>query len=152
MNPRVEQEAVHYVLNMRAGSSDKTFQEGLKRDCGPDGTLLPERMDASGQGLLFADFCQHPHSVQAGLLAIHVLGLRLYTTILYQTINAPLRDFRARSQVTSYRLQVTSYRLQVTCYKLQVTSYKRLSRSLAAHRRSQTARDRQRHQRGHTAA
>jgi len=36
-----------------------------------------------------------------------------------------MRGFKAKSQVTSYKLQVTSYKLQVTSYKLQVTSYKK---------------------------
>ena len=37
----VDKECLQYVLRMEAGSSDKTFQEGLKRDCAPDGSLLP---------------------------------------------------------------------------------------------------------------
>ena len=51
----VDKECLQYVLNEAAGSSDKTFQDGLKRDCDHDGGLLPERVAANGEGMRLAD-------------------------------------------------------------------------------------------------
>jgi len=87
-----DKECLRYVLFERAGSSDKTFQEGLKRDCDASGAVLPERLTASGEGMTFADFCEHYNATEAGLLPHHVLALRLYTTAAFLSLNTPLRN------------------------------------------------------------
>lgn len=90
---RVDKECLEYVLHAEAGSSELTFSNGsLKRDCGPDGQLLPERRAAGGGGMRLADFLAHPHSRAAELEEAHVLALRLYSTAAYQSLNSPLRD------------------------------------------------------------
>lgn len=88
----VDRECLHYCLHMQAGSSDRTFQEGLKRDCATDGSLLPSRQTASGGGMTLDDFCQHPHATKAGLTKAHVLALRLYTMAVFRSLNDPMRD------------------------------------------------------------
>ena len=71
-------ECLRYVLEARAGSSDKRFANGV-RDEGRQG----ERLD---------DFVQMQEAVSAGLEREEVLALRLYTTVAYLSLNAALRD------------------------------------------------------------
>jgi len=74
-------ECLDYVLRQKAGSSNKTFQEGLQRDMGRNGETLD-------------DFVRHRFSATAKLSKAHVLALRLYTTAAFRSINNPLRDTR----------------------------------------------------------
>lgn len=72
-------ECLDYVLHQKAGSSRKTFQQGLTRDLGRDGETL-------------ADFVAHPNARLARLDEAHIVALRAYTTAAYKVINGPLRD------------------------------------------------------------
>lgn len=97
-------ECLHYVLEMEAGSSDATFQDGLKRDCDADGNLLPSRRREDGRGMVLADFLAHPTSRKCGLTLPQVVGARLYTTAAYADITGPLRDqdrYRKGSRTSS---------------------------------------------------
>jgi len=88
-----DRECLHYCIDARAGSSSLTFENGgLRRDCGPDGQVLPERLTAAGLGMTLDDFCSHEAAITAGLQPPHVLALRLYTTAAFRSLNAPLRD------------------------------------------------------------
>jgi hypothetical protein len=73
------QECLHYVLYERAGSSSKTFQQGLTRDMGRNGETLP-------------DFLAHPDARTARLEEPHVVALRAYTTAAFKVLNEPMRD------------------------------------------------------------
>ena len=88
----VDKECLAYVLDMEAGSSDTSFQGGLKRDCGGDGCVLPSRLTAEGRGMRLSDFVAHEDAVLAGLSEAHVAALRFYTTAAFATINNGLRD------------------------------------------------------------
>ena len=87
-----DKECLAYVLDMEAGSSDKAFQGGLKRDCDKDGCVLPSRLTAEGRGMRLSDFVAHEDAVLAGLREAHVAALRFYTTAAFATINNGLRD------------------------------------------------------------
>ena len=67
-----DKECLHYVLHCKAGSSEKTFQQGLRRDEGRRGD----------EDLQF--FVQHEHSRGARLTMAHVVALRVYTTAACQ--------------------------------------------------------------------
>jgi hypothetical protein len=90
-----------YVLHAEAGSSELTFQGGLKRDCGPDGALLECRMLKDNleaplpagvqmgekanalnplRGMRIDDFVRAPQVRHARLNKAHVVALRLYST------------------------------------------------------------------------
>lgn len=87
-------ECLHYVLQQSAGSSPKLFANSpFPRDCDAAG-LRPDRRLPSGQGMLLADFVNHPNARIAELSEAHVLALRLYSTAAFVAINAPLRDSR----------------------------------------------------------
>ena len=43
------------------------------------------------RGMRLADFVDHPDARVAALSDAHVLALRLYTTLVYKSINTPLR-------------------------------------------------------------
>jgi hypothetical protein len=56
-----EQECLNYVLHEEAGSNEKRFQGGLKRDCDKAGRLHPKRMfrdpvSRKKRGMCFEDF------------------------------------------------------------------------------------------------
>mmetsp|Transcript_19317 Transcript_19317/g.63117 ORF Transcript_19317/g.63117 Transcript_19317/m.63117 type:complete len:379 (+) Transcript_19317:1624-2760(+) len=89
---KVDKECLTYVLDMEAGSSDKAFQGGLKRDCDKDGSVLPSRLTAEGRGMRLSDFVAHKDADEAGLSEAHVAALRFYTTAAFATINNGLRD------------------------------------------------------------
>ena len=72
-------ECVNYVLYERAGSSSKTFQQGLTRDVGRNGESL-------------TDFLAHPDARTARLEEPHVVALRAYTTAVFKVLNGPMRD------------------------------------------------------------
>ena len=65
-----------YVLNQ--ASSEKEYPNGT-RDQGRNGVTLQHFLD-------------QPQYRDAGLQRAHVIALRLYTTVVYKYINAPLRD------------------------------------------------------------
>ena len=71
-------ECLLYVLEARAGSSDKRFANGVR--------------DEGRQGEMLDDFVQMQEAVSAGLEREEVLALRLYTTVAYLSLNAALRD------------------------------------------------------------
>ena len=75
-------ECAHYVLHERAGSSPKTFQQGLIRDAGRQGETL-------------ADFVAHPNARTARLEPAHIASLRIYTTAAFKVMNDPLRDLES---------------------------------------------------------
>ena len=57
----VDQECLEYVLYKKAGSSDKSFQGNLKRDCDHAGIVHKDRLIRDGQtgeerGMLLEDF------------------------------------------------------------------------------------------------
>lgn len=86
-------ECLQYVLNSRAGSSDKVFANGnLKRDCDARGKVLGDRLTFDGHGMVLHDFCSHPSARTAKLLSPHVVALRLYTTAAFVRLNSPMRD------------------------------------------------------------
>jgi hypothetical protein len=89
-----DRECLHYILHARAGSSELTFSNGnLRRDCTKDGEIHPQRLNADGLGMSFADFCNDERAATiAHLTPPHVLALRLYTTAAYRSLNTPLRD------------------------------------------------------------
>ena len=93
----VDKECLAYVLYEEAGSSDATFQSGLRRDCDAQGKLLAERTvrDTQGggvRGMRLADFVASPVAEMCQLKPVHVAVLRLYTTAMFKAINDPLRD------------------------------------------------------------
>ena len=71
-------------MHAEAGSSDLTYQGGLKRDCDERGRVLACRTVADGSGVVrgmrLADFVSHPSAQLANLTEAHVVALRLYTT------------------------------------------------------------------------
>ena len=97
-----DKECLDYLLNAEAGSSEKTFQGGLKRDCDEDGNVLPNR-----RGKRLADFVKDPSSKLAKLNEAHVVALRYYTMGPYKTINDGLRDQTRYNQGRRHPLPVT---------------------------------------------
>ena len=73
-----DRECLDYVLHQRAGLSAKVFPNGAR--------------DVGRNGETFADFVAHPSAVTAELTPAEVLALRLYTTAVYRSLNAPCRD------------------------------------------------------------
>ena len=105
-----DKECLAYILDEEAGSSDKTFQGGLKRDCDRNGDVFPERLVADGnggtRGMRFADFVAHAHAAD-NLDEEHVLALRMYSTIIFRSINAPMRDQGRHKRGEPHPLPVT---------------------------------------------
>merc|ERR1719379_1817321 len=64
-----DKECLDYILHQEAGSGHQTFQNGLKRDCGADGEVLPERTVPDGQGgmrpMRLADFVSRSCTTQS---------------------------------------------------------------------------------------
>jgi hypothetical protein len=111
-----DKECLEYVLHAEAGSSELTFQRGLKRDCGPDGALLECRMlkeklgtlSPAGErqtgdkadspnpprGMRIDDFVRMPQVAQARLTKAHEVALRLYTTAVGCLFSASTLFFR----------------------------------------------------------
>ena len=77
-------ECLEYVLHAEAGSSDRTYQGGLKRDCDERGRVLACRtvteVNGCTRGMRLEDFMSHPSVRHANLTESHVVALRLYTT------------------------------------------------------------------------
>jgi hypothetical protein len=88
----VDRECFDYVARRAAGSSATLFANSpYPRDCDANG-VRRDRVTASGEGMLLADFRSHPHATAALLTLVHVLVLRLYSTAAFVTINQPLRE------------------------------------------------------------
>ena len=88
----VDRECFDYVARRAAGSSATLFANSpYPRDCDANG-VRRDRVTASGEGMLLADFRSHPHATAARLTLVHVLVLRLYSTAAFVTINQPLRE------------------------------------------------------------
>ena len=79
-----DRECLDYILHAEAGSSDRTYQGGLRRDCDERGGVLACRTATDGSGVVrgmrLADFIAHPSARHANLTEAHVVALRLYTT------------------------------------------------------------------------
>ena len=102
------------VLHAAAGSSEKEFQNGWRRDRAQDGSELPGR-----QGMKLADFVELPMArrgqleevgsgampaiIRRGSHAVfsrrqaHVVALRLYTTDAFRALNNPMRNLQCDS-------------------------------------------------------
>ena len=80
----VDKECLAYVLYAEAGSSDRTYQGGLKRDCDERGRVMACRTVTDGngkmRGMRLEDFVSHASARHANLTEAHVVALRLYTT------------------------------------------------------------------------
>ena len=118
----VDRECLDYVLFAAAGSSDATFQGGLRRDCDEQGNLLPYRRREDGLGMKLDDFVRHPMAVAAGLTKPHVAALRFYTTAAYRTINEPLRDQQRYTRGESHPLPITVALIREALGKLRVNA------------------------------
>ena len=65
---REDMDNLRYVLECKAGSSDKRFQNGWQRDRDPvSGNLLEARKGADGNGMVLADFAASDEAIDAGL-------------------------------------------------------------------------------------
>jgi len=73
-----DKECLHYVLHEKAGGSVTRFANGVR--------------DEGRNEETFEDFCNHATCTACNLEPSHVLALRLYSTAVYKSINAPLRD------------------------------------------------------------
>jgi hypothetical protein len=119
-------ENAKYVLEMAAGSSPSTFQEGCKRDCDPvTGEVLESRMvaDPSAPGgrrpMRFKDFCKHEIAQFCRLTKAEVFTLRFYTTAGFKVINWPLRDKGRRARQEPHKLAVLVFILAGAIKKLR---------------------------------
>ena len=73
-----ELECLDYVLNQRAGTSSKRFNNSpFLRDCDEAGRPLKDRLLPDGMGFRLADFANTPEARNAKLETAHVLALRL---------------------------------------------------------------------------
>jgi len=93
-----DNECLQYVLHSEAGSSPRTFQNGLKRDCDANGEVYRSRLVPDEQLALIDSFSLPPRASQPKLMRgmkiddfvahrraqklrkDHVVALRLYTT------------------------------------------------------------------------
>ena len=66
--------------------------------------IRPDRLTATGEGMLLADFVAHTNSVQAGLKDAHVLALRLYTTVAHGRFKHASQKRRMAAPVLGERL------------------------------------------------
>jgi len=117
-------ECLHYVLDCDAGSSDKTFQNGLIRDRDESGLhVLPSRLIADGRGgtrgMRLADFVASSSARVAGLTEPEVAALRLYSTAAFQSMNGPLRDLERHKAGRAHPLTATVSFLQDAVKKLR---------------------------------
>ena len=115
-----------YVLYEEAGSSNKTFQNGWKRDCDKvTGEVLESRQVADAEapggkrGMFFRDFCEHPIAKFCGLTDAEVFVLRYYTTAGFKGINWPLRDKGRRERAEPHLLAVLVFTLTTAIKKLR---------------------------------
>ena len=118
----VDIECLQYVLDAEAGSSDRAFQGGLRRDCDEEGEVLACRLVPDGKGgqrgMTIDDFVAHPSARQSLLTKAHVVALRLYTTA-FRSINDPLRDRDRYENKLPHKLPVTVALLRDALGKLR---------------------------------
>ena len=116
-------ECLRYVLDAEAGSSDRAFQGGLRRDCDEEGEVLACRLVPDGKGgqrgMTIDDFVAHPSARQSLLTKAHVVALRLYTTAAFRSINDPLRDRDRYENKLPHKLPVTVALLRDALGKLR---------------------------------
>ena len=116
-------ECLQYVLDAEAGSSDRGFQGGLRRDCDEEGEVLACRLVPDGKGgqrgMTIDDFVAHPSARQSLLTKAHVVALRLYTTAAFRSINDPLRDRDRYENKLPHKLPVTVALLRDALGKLR---------------------------------
>mmetsp|Transcript_23364 Transcript_23364/g.68715 ORF Transcript_23364/g.68715 Transcript_23364/m.68715 type:complete len:392 (-) Transcript_23364:53-1228(-) len=126
-----DRECLDYILHAEAGSSERTYQGGLKRDCNDRGRVLACRTvtNSSGavRGMRLADFVAHPSARLANLTEAHVVALRLYTTQAYRSINNPLRDKERFERGEPHPLPVTVALLRDALGKLRAVEADRHS-------------------------
>ena len=67
---------IDYVSRLPAGSSELTFQDGLKMDCDEHGALL-EKRKVNGKAMKLSDFVTRAREIHDELREEHVLALRL---------------------------------------------------------------------------
>ena len=86
-------ECVRYCRHEEAGLSEELFnvpgQGWIRRDCDEDGNVLEER-----KGKTLKDFVDEARKKEGdvkNLQEVHVLTLRIYTTLCFEFINAPFR-------------------------------------------------------------
>jgi len=118
-----DRECLEYVLHAEAGSSERAYQGGLKRDCDERGRVLECRTvaDSSGvvRGMRLEDFVSHPSAQLANLTEAHVVALRLYTTQAFKSINNPLRDRERFARGEAHPLPATVALLRDALGKLR---------------------------------
>ena len=127
-----DKECLNYILYEEAGSSAKTFQDGLKRDCDKNGNVLRSRLTdraaecffgfcftdgTQKRGMRFEDFVAIGE--ERGIQEEHVLALRLYTTKAYQSINNQLRDEDRRRRGEAFPFPVTVYYIEEALSQLR---------------------------------
>ena len=76
-----DRECLNYILHEVAGKSERTFQNGWRRDDDPRRT-----------GMTLDSFVRDTRSQEARLSEAHVVAERLYTTAAFRSLNNPLRD------------------------------------------------------------
>lgn len=84
-----DKECLEYILRQPVGSNSRRWPHSGERIMDEFDPDAPSRDERAGQTFEF--FVAHPKSKEAGLLAEHVLCLRLYTTAAFRSINEPLR-------------------------------------------------------------
>ena len=124
-----DNECLEYVLRAEAGSSERTYQGGLRRDCGESGTVLACRTVSDGQGgtrgMRLEEFVSHPSAQLANLTEAHIVALRLYTTQAFRSINNPLRDGERFERGEPHPLPVTVALIRDALVKLRAVEAER---------------------------
>ena len=90
-----DKECLEYIMRQTVGSNSRRWPHSGERvmdEFDPDALVRDERA-----GKTFDFFANHPKAKEAGLLAEHVLCLRMYTTAAYRSINDPLRGHGAHA-------------------------------------------------------
>jgi len=126
-----DKECYDYVKNQEAGSNNKTFQEGWKRDCDRvTGKVLPERQvddstrPGGKRGMTLADFANSKMAKLCKLTKAEVLALRFYTTAGYKTMNNFLRDEGRHEREEQHPLPVMVFLLYTAVKKLRTKASK----------------------------
>lgn len=119
-----DQYCMRYVLDECAGASDVVWPNGnLKFDCDSSGAVLGGRQQVDGgggqSGMRLKDFVNHPKAKLAELSEVEVAALRLYTTSMYKSINAPLRDVDRRARKEPHPLPLTVVHIKNAVLKLR---------------------------------
>ena len=130
----VDRECLDYILHAEAGSSERAFQAGLRRDCDAFGSVLPSRTVEDGstgklRGMRLEDFVNHQSARLANLTEAHVVALRFYTTQAYRAINTPLRERDRFMRGEPHPMPVTVALLRDALGKLRAVEAERHSAS-----------------------